>query len=99
MQSDYSKFTDLNAEILAISVDDLSQASYAVEAIGLEFPVLYDQPAEVVKEYGVYNTGAGYANPNVLIVDVTGSVVWRHKASAYHRTPNSDIIAQLEKLS
>ncbi len=99
MQSDYGKFTDLNAEILAISVDDLSQASFAVEALGLDFPVLYDQPAEVVKEYDVYNAGGGYANPNVFIVDRNGSVVWHHRASVSHRTPNGDIFAQLEKLS
>jgi len=99
LQSEYSKFTDLNAEILAISVDDLSQASFAVEALGLEFPVLYDQPAEVVKEYGVYNAGAGYANPNVFIVDRNGSIVWHHRGSASHRTPNSEILAQLERLS
>ena len=80
-------------------MDDLSQASYAVEAIGLEFPVLYDQPADVVKEYGVYNAGGGYANPNVFIVDKNGSLVWHHRGSVSRRTPNSDILAQLEKLS
>jgi peroxiredoxin len=80
-------------------VDDLSQASYAVEALGLEFPVLYDQTADVVKEYGVYNASAGYANPTVFIVDSNGSVVWKHRGSASHRTPNRDIISQLEKLT
>ena len=80
-------------------MDDLSQASYVVESIGLEFPVLYDRPAEVVKEYGVYNASGRYANPNVFIVDTNGSVVWHHRGSVSHRTSNGDILAQLEKLS
>lgn len=85
--------------MLAVSVEDLSNAGYAARALGYPFPVLYDLDTDVVKEYGVYNAGAGYANPNVFIIDINGSIVWHHKASAYHRTPNSDIIAQLEKLS
>ena len=89
----------MNAEILAISVDELSQASFAVERLGLDFPVLYDEPAEVVKAYEVYNSGQDYANPNVFIIDRNGSIVWHHKASVSHRTPNSDIIRQLEELN
>ena len=61
--------------------------------------MLYDQAAEVVSAYGLLNQSAGYANPNVLIVDKEGAVVWRHKGSVSHRTPNRDILAQLEKLS
>jgi peroxiredoxin len=59
--------------------------------------VLYDQPAEVVKEYGVY-AEAGYANPNVFVVDRNGSIAWHHRGAASHRTPNSEILAQLERL-
>ena len=84
---------------MAISVEDLSIAAYAVKAEGYPFPVLYDVDANVVKAYDVYNSGSRYANPNVIIVDTNGSIVWEHTGSAYHRTPNSDIIAQLEKLS
>ncbi len=80
-------------------MDDLSQASFAVEALGLDFPVLYDQPAEVVDAYGVLNKSAGYANPYVFIIDTEGSIAWEHRGTTSHRTPNSDIIAQLGKLN
>ena len=80
-------------------MDDLSQASFAVARLGLEFPVLYDQAAQVVNEYGVYNASGKYANPNVFIVDTNGSVVWHHRGSVSQRTPNSDILAELDKLS
>ena len=98
MQNDYSKFTDLNAEILAISVEDLSRPDLAARAQGYPFPVLYDPDTEVARTYGTYNQGAGYSNPYVFVIDSNGSVVWEHKGSVYNRTPNSAIIAELEKL-
>ena len=70
-----------------------------MQQLGLEFPVLYDESANVVDSYGVLNKSAGYANPYVFIVDTDGSIAWEHRGSTSHRTPNSDIIAQLEKLS
>lgn len=67
-------------------------------AQGYPFPVLYNKEGDVARAYEVYNR-AGYANPAVFIVDINGSIVWESIGSTSHRTPNSDIIAQLEKLS
>lgn len=89
----------MNAEILAIAVDDFSSPTLATRAQGYPFPILYNKEGDVARAYGAYNQSAGYANPYVFIVDVNGSVVWEHRGSAYHRTPLGDIIAQLEKLS
>ena len=89
----------MNAEILAISVDDLSQASYAVQQLGLDFPILYDPAGDVVKSYGVLNQAAGYATPSTFIVDTEGAIQWEFIGTASHRTPSSEIIAQLQKLS
>ena len=61
--------------------------------------MLYDLDSQASRAYEVYNQAAAYANPAVFVVDANGSVVWEHRASAYHRTPLADIIAQLEKLS
>lgn len=99
MQNDYGKFTDLNAEILAISVEDLSRRDLAERAKRYPFPVLYDPETVVSRTYGTYNQGAGYANPYVFVIDSNGSVVWEHRGSVYNRTPNSAILAQLEKLN
>ena len=89
----------MNAEILAVSVDDLSQASYAVQQLGLEFPILYDPTAEVVKAYGVFVESSGIARPSTFIIDTEGEVRWEFIGSTSHRTPSSEIIAQLQKLS
>ena len=62
----------MNAELLAVSIDDLSQASRAVEQLGLTFPILYDESGDIVREYGVFNEGSGYAIPSTFIIDTEG---------------------------
>ena len=100
LQGAYDKFTGLNAEILAIAVDDLSSPRLAATVQGFPFPILYNVEGDVARAYGVYNQSAGYANPAVFIVDASGSVAWKHIAPAYpHRTALNDIIAQLERIS
>ncbi len=85
--------------MLAVSIDDLSQAVHAVEQLGLEFPVLYDETGDVVKSYGVFNQGTGYAVPSTFIIDTEGVVRWEFIGSDSHRTSTRDIIEQLEQLS
>ena len=85
--------------MLAVSIDDLSQASRAVEQLGLTFPILYDESGDVVRSYGVYSEGAGYARPSTFIIDTEGVVRWEFIGSASHRTPTRDILEQLESLS
>lgn len=85
--------------MLAVSIDDLSEASNAVETLGLEFPILYDESGDVVKSYGVFNEGSGYAIPSTFIIDTEGVVRWEFIGSDSHRTSTRDIIEQLELLS
>ncbi len=55
LREDYEKFESLGAQILAVSTDDLSQAEFAVEKLGLQFPVLQDPEGRVSTEYKVFN--------------------------------------------
>ena len=98
MQNDYQAISGLNAELLAVSIDDLSQASRAVEQLGLEFPILYDQSGDVVRAYGVFSEASGYARPSTFIIDTEGIVRWQFIGSTSHRTSTRDIIEQLEQL-
>ena len=70
-----------------------------MEQLGLEFPILYDESGEIVREYGVFNEGSGYAIPSTFIIDTEGEVRWEFIGSDSHRTPTRDIIEQLELLS
>ena len=99
LQEDYETISGLNAEILAVSVDDLSGASYVVENLGLDFPILYNSDKDVVKDYGVYNSSTGYATPSVFIVDTGGAIRWEFSGTTSHRADNAEIIAQLKELS
>ena len=99
MQSEYENFTELNAEIITVAVDDFSRPDLMERAQDYPFPVLYDVSGDVARAYGAYNQSAGYAKPYVFIVDTNGSIVWEKGGSTSHRTPNSEIIAQLQKLS
>jgi alkyl hydroperoxide reductase subunit AhpC len=70
-----------------------------VEQLGLEFPVLYDETGDVVREYGVFSEASGYARPSTFIIDTEGAVRWEFIGSTSHRTSTRDIIEQLELLS
>ena len=102
MQNDYRTITSLDAEIIAISNDDLSQAQYAVDALGLEFPILSNPSAHVIEAYGVFNLhNNGYAAPATFVIDKQGNIRWEYigRTSYTDRPSNSQVIEQLEKLS
>ncbi len=87
----------MNAEILAISVDNLSDAEYAITGLGIPFPVLYDLSAQVPRTYGVYNLqGDSEASPATFIVDVNGEIQWKYVGRDKGDRPAvSDILARL----
>ena len=78
----------------------MSQAGYAVTALGLEFPILYDPRREVIDAYDVFNrNGTGYTTPATFIVDRQGVVRWQYIGRYYTDRPgNARIIAELDKL-
>ena len=88
--------------MLAISDDELSQAGYAVEALGLQFPILYDPERAVIRGYDVFNrNGTGETTPSTFIIDKDGFIRWEYiaKGSYTDRPSNHRIIEELEKLS
>ena len=100
LREDYEEFAALDAEVLAISVDDLAGADYVVADLGIQFPVLYDPQAEVIRPYGVYNLlRDNLATPAVFVIDKAGQVRWRWVAERYNQRPaNQQIIDELEKI-
>ena len=47
LHEEYQAISELDAQVIAISAEDLSLAEAAVEHLGLQFPVLYDLDGEV----------------------------------------------------
>jgi peroxiredoxin len=73
--ADYSEhledFRAAGAELVAISVDDAARAEPVRQELGLKFPLLCDTSREVVKKYGLLNSGekGGIAFPASFVID------------------------------
>ena len=100
LSADYATISALGAEVLAVSTDQLSAVTHAVERLGLQFPVLYDPSADVVREYGVYNLfNDSVAAPATFLLDKSGAVRWKYIGKGkYDRPENEEIIAKLGEL-
>ena len=69
----------MNAEVLAISVDDLSGATDIADRVGIPFPVLYDPDGTVPKAYMVYGLiESNRAAHSTFILDKNGVITWNH---------------------
>ena len=83
-------------------MDSLRGAQRAIEAVGLEFQVLSDPDADVIREYGVWNLfNNELPAPATFIIDKEGVIQWEYigRTSATDRADNDEIIAQLQQLS
>jgi len=73
--ADYSEhledFRAAGAELVAISVDDAARAEPVRDELGIKFPLLCDTGREVVKKYGLLNSGekGGIAFPASFVID------------------------------
>ena len=95
----YDQIQDLDAEVLAVSVDDLRGAESIFGGIGIPFHVLYDPDTGVVKKYGVYDIlpdSRRLAAPSTFIIDRNGIIRWKYVANRYtDRPPANQVLAQL----
>jgi peroxiredoxin len=101
LRDDYPRFQQLNAEILAISVEEPAMAQRVAELLSLPYPVLSDPDHRVVDQYGVYNLlGDSLATPSVFIIDIHGIVKYVYVGeSSGDRPSNEMILEQLEGLA
>ena len=101
LQNVYEKLVDLDAEVLAISTDNLEQAQYAVAQLGIPFPILYDVTGDVPLDYDVFNHfGDGLATGSVFVVDKAGELRWSYVyRSIQDVVPGDRIVESLEAIS
>ena len=86
--------------MLAISVDNLKDASGVVQQLGIPFPILYDPSTEAPQSYMVFNLlGDGLATPSTFILDKEGVITWKYVGRRIGDRPSvSTILAQLSGL-
>lgn len=79
MQRIYDEIAGRGAEVLAVSMDNLSGAESLARRVGIDFPVLYtSNDSAVPRAYNVFNRlNDGLATPSVFIIDADGRIVWQ----------------------
>ena len=99
LRDGYPAISALNAEVLAVSTDELSQAGRAVDRLKLQFPVLYDVEGNVVRRYGLYNElREGLPAPSTFLLDLEGKIQWKYLGRGISDRPSIQrIIAELER--
>lgn len=95
MQDDYPQFQELNAEILAMSVEDAEVGRYVSNLLELEYPIAADLEHKVVDLYGVYNLlGDSLATPSVFLIDREGVIRWKYVGQSSGDRPTNEMILE-----
>ena len=88
LHEEYQAISDLDAQVIAISAEDLSLAKTAVEHQGLQFPVLYDLDGEVSQQYQVYGLlDKGMTTPATFLLDKEGRIRWQYVGETHTDKP------------
>ncbi len=92
------QFTDLGAQVLAISPQDVPSHEAFKTKHGFEFPLLADTRKEVAGLYGTLGP-IGFPRRSVFIVDTDGVIRYAHRAIAgLTYRPVSELVAALQAL-
>ena len=98
LQQVYTDSQDLDAEILGISMDTITETSILAKTLGVTYKLLSDPNGKVAKEYGVYNLlGDGLATPAIFVINDSKTIDWNYVGKSVGDRPDtSDIIKRLE---
>lgn len=85
----------MGGRLLAISTDPPEKSREVVERRKLNFSVLSDPDAMILKAYGLAHEGGGprgatIAMPAIVLINPQGEIVWRRKAQLIQDRPASE---------
>lgn len=98
LQRRYDDIVARGAEVLAISLDNLSGAEQIVQRGSIDFPILYtSRDSSVPRAYEIFNLrGDNLATPSVFIIDRDGNIVYDAVSNSYsHRISAGTVLANL----
>ena len=99
LQTHYSDFRQLGAELYAISVDAPAVSkAFFVDVKGVQFPVLSDLSHETIKAYGVLSI-LRIAIPSAFVIDKSGIIRWKFIGDTTTRANIDIMLQQLETLN
>jgi len=73
-RDNFSKFRELNAQVLGVSVDSPYAQKEFAKQNGVEYPLLSDLKREVSRQYGVYLEDRGVSNRTTIVIDMEGKI-------------------------
>ena len=95
---DLAQFTDLDAQVLGISAQDVDSHEAFASKHGFHFPLLADTDKRVAGLYGTLGP-IGFPRRSIFIVDGDGIVRYAHRAIAgLTFRPVKELVAELRKL-
>jgi thioredoxin-dependent peroxiredoxin len=96
---DLGQFSEMNAQVIGISAQDVSSHESFAGKHGFDFPLLADTDKHVAGLYGTLGP-IGFPRRSVFIVDGDGVVRYAHRAIAgLTFRPVRELIAELEKIT
>mgnify|MGYP001285202234 FL=1 len=96
---DLQQFSDMNAQVIGISAQDVSSHDAFSGKHGFDFPLLADTDKAVAGLYGTLGP-IGFPRRSVFILDGDGVVRYAHRAIAgLTFRPVKELIGELEKIT
>ncbi len=96
---DLEQFSEMNAQVMGISAQDVNSHDAFAGRHGFEFPLLADADKTVAGLYGTLGP-IGFPRRSVFIVDADGVVRYAHRAIAgLTFRPVDELIGELEKIT
>ncbi len=93
------QFSDMNAQVIGISAQDVSSHDAFAGKHGFEFPLLADSDKAIAGLYGTLGP-IGFPRRSVFILDGDGVVRYAHRAIAgLTFRPVKELIGELEKIT
>ncbi len=98
---DLKDFEGLDAKVLGLSVDSVWAHKAFAEKIKVNYPLLADfhPKGEVAKKFGLYLEDKGITNRATVIIDKEGVVRYVQVYDIPQQRDNSELVAELKKLS
>ena len=97
----YDEIAAWDANVVAVSMDELSQAAKAVDRLNVQFPVLYDVEGKVVRSYGVYDLlDDELAAPSIFLVDKAANIRWQYVGNSVSDRPSTEsVLFELQQIA
>ncbi len=78
-----------------MSTDEADGIMALADRLDLDFPLLVDPIADVVREYGVFNLlGDGLATASTFILDKNGRIAYRYVGDGISDRPSVDLVIE-----